>query len=259
VKRLIGIVAAIAAAGACGRPAAPPSTVRIAAAADLRFALDELTAAFKREHRDVDVAVSYGSSGSFFAQLLNRAPFDLFLSADIAYPRQLAERGLTLPGAEFVYAVGRIVVWTQASSPLPLERYGLKALVDPRAGHVAIANPEHAPYGRAAEAAPRAAGVYDRVAPKFVFGENVSQALQFVQSGSADAGIVALSLAVSPTVRDGGRYWEIPPDTYPRIEQGGTILSWAANADAARLFRSFMLTDEGRAVLKRYGFFLPGA
>ena len=259
MKRILAVALLLAAGGACGRHPPARATLRIAAAADLRFALEELVVLFKGAHADVDVTVSYGSSGSFFAQLLNHAPFDLFLSADIGYPRQLAERGLTMPHGEFTYAVGRLVVWTPATSPLQIERDGLHALADSRATHVAIANPEHAPYGRAAEAALRTAGVYDRVAPKLVFGENVSQALQFVQSGSADAAIVALSLALAPTVRDTGRYWEIAMDSYPRMEQGGTILKWAADPDAAQRFRAWIVSDQGRGVLKRYGFFQPGA
>ena len=256
------VVAALAVVWGCGRSTpqggSPPAVVRIAAAADLRFALDELTALFGKEHSNIAVSVSYGSSGTEYAQLLNRAPFDLFLSADVTYPRQLAERGLTLPDAEFTYAVGRIVLWVPAASPVDIAKLGMSALAAPGIAHVAIANPEHAPYGRAAEAAMRSAGVYDLVKPKLVFGENVSQALQFVQSGAADIGIVAFSLALSPTVADAGRFWEVPLDTYPRIEQGGTILQWASNPDAAHSFRSFMLGANGRAVLKRCGFFLPG-
>jgi molybdate transport system substrate-binding protein len=256
------VVTILAVAPACG-PSTPEgrsaqAAVRIAAAADLRFALEELTALFLKEHSDIALTVSYGSSGTEYAQLVNRAPFDLFLSADVAYPRQLAERGLTLPGSEFTYAVGRIVLWVPASSPIDVASLGMSALKEPTIAHVAIASPEHAPYGRAAEAAMRSAGVYDLVKSKLVFGENVSQALQFVQSGSADLGIVALSLALSPTLARAGRFWEVPLDAYPRIEQGGAILQWASNPDAARSFRSFMLGEEGHAVLKRYGFYLPG-
>ena len=260
-KIALPIVLILAFAPGCGRSTPEGSaqaTVRIAAAADLRFALDELTALFLKEHSDIALTVSYGSSGIEYAQLVNRAPFDLFLSADVAYPRQLAERGLTLPGSEFTYAVGRIVVWAPVSSPIDVAGLGMNALKEPTIAHVAIASPEHAPYGRAAEAAMRSAGVYDLVKSKLVFGENVSQALQFVQSGSADLGIVALSLALSPTVARAGRFRELPLDAYPRIEQGGTILQWASNPDAARSFRSFMLSEQGRAVLKRYGFYLPG-
>lgn len=232
--------------------------VRIAAAADLRFALDALLSAFRAEHPDIAVSTSFGSSGMFFAQLVNGAPFDVFLSADAGYPRQLAERGLTLPASEFLYAVGRIVVWTTAGSAVDVERSGLRALASPAVHRVAIANPEHAPYGRAAEAALRAAGLYARVAPKLVLGENVAQALQFVQSGSAEAGIIALSLALSPPVQPTGRYGIVPLDSYPLIEQGGTILRWATDAEAARAFRDFLIGGGGRAILKQYGFFLPG-
>jgi molybdate transport system substrate-binding protein len=228
----------------------------VAAAADLNVALGDLITKFGALH-DVDVSVSYGSSGTFYAQLLNQAPFDLFLSADVAYPNQLASRGLTLPQSEFTYAIGRLVLWAPSSSPLDVEHDGLQALTRASIAHVAVANPEHAPYGRAAVAAMQAAGVYDRVQPKLVLGENVAQAMQFVQSGAADAGIVALSLALAPNVKDKGRRFEIPVSTYPRMEQGGAILKWAADVDAARALRGFLLSADGQAILGRYGFFLP--
>jgi len=230
--------------------------VRVAAAADLNVALGELIARFGASH-DVDVSVSYGSSGTFYAQLLNHAPFDLFFSADLEYPKQLASRGLTMRGTEFTYAVGRLVLWAPLSSSLDVERQGLQALLAPSVAHIAVANPEHAPYGRAAVAAMQAAGVYDGVRPKLVLGENVAQAMQFVQSGAADAGIVALSLALAPNVKEHGRRFEIPLSMYPRMEQGGTILRWAVDPDAARLLRRFVLGADGRAVLERYGFFMP--
>jgi molybdate transport system substrate-binding protein len=234
-------------------------TLRIAAAADLRYALDEVIARFRIEHPDLTVTTTYGSSGTIFAQLVNTAPFDVFLSADISYPRQLAAKGLTLADSEFVYAVGRLVVWVPSSSPLDLQRDGMRVVADARAAHVAIANPDHAPYGVAAVAAMRAASVYEAAKPKLVLGENVSQALQFVQSGAADAGIVALSLALAPAVEQQGRYFVVPLETYPRMEQGGTILRWAASPDAARAFRTFVLSPAARSILKRYGFFLPEA
>jgi molybdate transport system substrate-binding protein len=230
--------------------------VRVAAASDLNAALSDVIARFGGAH-DVDVSVSYGSSGTFYAQLLNQAPFDLFLSADVAYPNQLAARGLTLPQSEFTYAIGRIAVWAPASSPLDLEHDGLQALTPASVVHVAIANPEHAPYGRAAVAAMQAAGVYDRVRPKLVVGENVAQTMQFVQSGAADVGIVALSLALAPNVKGKGRLFEIPTSTYPRLEQGGTILKGAADVDAARALRGFLLSADGQAILKQYGFSVP--
>jgi len=219
-------------------------------------ALSEIITRFGARH-DADVSVSYGSSGTFYAQLLNQAPFDLFLSADVSYPNQLAARGLTLPQSEFTYAIGRLVLWVPSASPLDVEHDGLQALTAASIAHVAIANPEHAPYGRAAVAAMKAAGVYDRVQPTLVLGENVAQAMQFVQSGAADAGIVALSLALAPTIKDKGRRFEIPVSTYPRLEQGGTILKWAADVDAARALRGFLLSADGQAILKQYGFSLP--
>jgi molybdate transport system substrate-binding protein len=230
--------------------------VRVAAAADLNVALGELIARFIQSH-DVDVTVSYGSSGTFYAQLLNQAPFDLFLSADLRYPNELVARGLTQPQTEFTYAVGRLVVWAPAASSLALEHDGLQALTAPSVAHVAIANPEHAPYGRAAIAAMESAGVYDRLRPKLVFGENVAQAMQFAQSGAADAAVVARSLALAPNVKSAGRVFQIPPASYPRMDQGGVILRWAADPDAARAVRGFLLSAEGRAILERSGFALP--
>jgi molybdate transport system substrate-binding protein len=255
---LASLGAALVAAG-CGSSVEPPAArgrVRVAAAADMNVVLSELITRFGGSH-DVDVSVSYGSSGTFYAQLLNQAPFDLFLSADVAYPNQLAARGLTLPRSEFTYAIGRLALWAPPSSPLDVEHDGLQALTHASVAHVAIANPEHAPYGRAAVAAMQAAGVYDRARPKLVVGENVAQAMQFVQSGSADAGIVALSQAFAPAVKGRGRLFEIPASTYPRMEQGGTILKWAADVDAARALRGFLLSADGQAIFTQYGFFLP--
>ncbi len=253
----VGVFAAMLAAACGGRPerrAAAPTTVRVAAAADLRFALDELGARFEAGHPGIAVTPSYGSSGTFFAQLQRGAPFDLFLSADVSYPRQLERGGLVAADGTFTYAVGRLVLWVRRNSPLDVEHRGLQALLDPSVSHIAIANPEHAPYGRAAQAALASAGVLDAVRPRLVLGENVSQALQFVQSGSADAGIVALSLALAPTVADEGRYWEVPLDLYPRMEQGGALLKEAADLGAARRFAEFMQSDPGRAILHRFGF-----
>jgi molybdate transport system substrate-binding protein len=248
-----------AAASAC-QPAPggarPRAAVRVAAAADLNAALDDLAGRFSASH-PVDVVVSYGSSGTFYAQLLNHAPFDLFFSADVEYPRQLAARGLTSPGSDFDYAVGRIVVWVPAASAIEFGADALRAVAGPAVKHIAIANPEHAPYGRAAVAALQHAGVYDDVHAKLVFGENVAQALQFAETGAADAGIVALSLALAPAAKGRGRWAEIPLDAYPRIEQGGVILKWAADLPAARSFREFVLSADGRAILARYGFVLP--
>jgi molybdate transport system substrate-binding protein len=251
-------LAVAAAAAACGTMTLDVGRgrVRVAAAADLKVALGELIARFKASH-DVDVEVSYGSSGTFYAQLLNQAPFDLFLSADLQYPNELVARGLTLPQTEFTYAVGRLVLWAPATSSLTIEHDGFQALLAASVAHVAIANPEHAPYGRAAVAAMQSAGVYDRLQSKLVFGENVAQAMQFAQSGAADAAIVARSLAPAPGVKGPGRVFQILPATYPRMDQGGVILRWAADPDAARALRGFVLSADGRGILERSGFALP--
>jgi molybdate transport system substrate-binding protein len=258
VACLIAVVAAGCGRDERSRPAGGRARVRIAAASDLNAALGDLITTFTAS-RNIDVSVSYGSSGTFYAQLLNRAPFDLFLSADIAYPHQLTARGLTVPGSEFTYANGRIVLWTPASSPLDITHAGLEALTSSRVAHIAIANPAHAPYGRAAVAALTHAGIYDQVRSKLVLGENVAQAMQFVSTGAADAGLVALSLAMAPASRDTGRWFDIPAADYPAIEQGGVILQWASDVDAARAFGAYLTSEPGRAVLKQYGFALPGS
>ena len=143
------------------------------------------------------------------------------------------------------------------ASPLDVERAGLSVVADPRVAHIAIANPAHAPYGRAAEAAMEASHVYATAKPKLVLGENVSQAMQFVQSGAADVGIVAMSLAVAPTAKDAGRFVRVPLELYPRLEQRGVVLA-SADAQAARAFRSYLLGDAAQAVLERYGFLRSG-
>lgn len=263
VWRRLAAALTLALAIGCNRPApleqTPQTrTVRVAAASDLRYAFEGITAQLEQARPDLDLQVAYGSSGTFFAQIVNGAPFDLFMSADIDYPRQLAARGLTMADSEFLYAVGRLVLWVPASSPVDVTS-GLEALADPRVAYLSIANPEHAPYGRAAEAAMRQAKVYDRVKSKIVLGENVSQALQFVQSGAAQAGLVALSLAIAPSVRPTGKFWEIPSTLHPQIDQAGVILKAAGDLEAARAVRAFLIGEGGRATLKQYGFSLPGS
>jgi molybdate transport system substrate-binding protein len=235
----------------------PSPTLTIAAAADLRFTLDDLVKEFEEKNPATRITITYGSSGNFFAQLQNGAPFDLFFSADIAYARKLFEKGL---GADevFLYAIGCIVVWVPKDSPVAVDKLGIKALLEPSIRKIAVANPEHAPYGRAAVAALKALNVYDQVASRLVYGENIAQTAQFVQSGAADISILALSLAVAPQMRDAGRFWQVPVDAYPRIEQGGIILKTTKNLETARAFRDFVLGDHGREVLKSYGFNLPG-
>ena len=229
----------------------------LAAAADLKFALDELASEFQTNRPSVNVRVTYGSSGNFYAQLQNRAPYDLFLSADIAYPRKLAEAGFAEGTNVFLYAVGRIVVWVPKQSSVDVKALGMRALLAPAVKRIAVANPQHAPYGRAAVAAMKSLGIFNEVEPKLVYGENIAQAAKFVQSGAADIGIIALSLAAAPPMREAGRYWEVPPDSYPKIEQGGMIVKGTKQVELARAFREMILGKRGGEVLKRYGFSLP--
>ena len=237
---------------------APPREVRVAAAADLKFALDAVFAATAASTRGIRPSVTYGSSGSFYAQIENGAPYDLFLSADAEYPRRLAANGFG-DGEPFLYAVGRIVLWVPVSSKLDIAGLGLRTLLDPSVRRVAIANPRHAPYGRAAEAAMKSRGVWNGIEGKLVLGENVAQAAQFVQSGVADAGVFALSLALAPQLRPAGRYVEIPLESYPRMEQGGLVLKRARDPAAARALRDALLGAQGRKALGERGFFLPAS
>jgi len=235
---------------------APAQEVRVAAAADLKFALQDVAAQFEKQ-TGTKVDITYGSSGSFVSQLQNGAPFDLFFSADVDYPKRLEEAGLTEPGTLYKYAAGRLAIWTPADGRVEVVRLEWKAvLLDPAVQKISIANPEHAPYGRAAVAALRKAGIYEQVKGKLVYGENISQAAQFVQSGNAQAGIVAMSLAVSPGMKDGKR-WEIPADMYPPIEQAAVILKNAANRNGAHAFLAFVKSKAGRATLGKYGFTFP--
>ena len=247
--------AAVLSAEQGDRCSAGPQTVRIAAASDLRFALDEAVTRLARRIPALYFQVTYGSSGNMHAQLRQRAPYDLYLSADVGYPRDLISQGIGTERDLFSYAVGRIVVWVPRGSNLPIEREGIHALAG--AGRIAIANPRHAPYGRAAEAALRSARIWDNVREHLVLGENVAQAAQFVQSGAAAAGIIAKSLAVAPAMRGLGRVWDIPQDMYPPLRQGGLILPWAVSPKGAARVRDFLLRDEGRALLEAYGFGLP--
>lgn len=229
----------------------------VAAAADLKFALDEIVADFQKTHSNATVKVSYGASGNLFAQIDNGAPFDLFLSADVQLPKKLIEKKLAGEGALFQYAVGHVVLWVGNESKLDVQKRGIEALLDPSVRKIAIANPEHAPYGRAAVAALKSLGVYDQIAGKLVRGENVSQTAQFVQSGAADAGLIALSLARSPKMKDAGRYWEVPASAYPKLEQGGVILSRTREPELARALRDAVTGAHGKEILRRYGFVIP--
>ena len=254
---LLAWLAAVTVTWGAHAQAPDPAVVRVAAAADLKFALDEVMVKFRAGHPRVRVEPTYGSSGNMHAQLQQRAPFDLFLSADIGYPRDLVARGIGTSQDLFAYARGRLVVWMPRQSSLAVERDGLRALSG--AKRIAIANPRHAPYGRAAEAALRSAGIWTTVRGRLVLGENVAQAAQFVERGGADAAIIAKSLAVAPAMRASGRAWDVPETMHPPIEQGGLILPWARSRPQTVQFQQFLLSAEGRTILAAFGFGPPGS
>jgi molybdate transport system substrate-binding protein len=172
------------------------------------------------------------------------------------YPKKLAEAGIAEPGTLLEYAVGRIVIWTPAGAKVDAAKQGWSALLDASVTKIAIANPEHAPYGLAAVSAMQKAGIYEQVKTKLVYGENVSQAAQFVQSGNAQAGIIALSLALTPGMK-AGTTWIIPADTYPPIKQGAVLLKSANSKTAARAFLEFVKSATGREILEKHGFAIP--
>jgi molybdate transport system substrate-binding protein len=231
--------------------------ITVAAAADLQFAMQDVAARFQKETGKT-VKVIYGSSGNFFQQIQNGAPFDMFFSANLDYPKKLEASGLTEPGSYYPYARGKIVIWVPKESKIDLSA-GMQVLLNPAVKKIAIANPQHAPYGQAAVAAMQKENVYEKVKDKFVLGENISQTASFVVSGAADLGIVALSLALSPNMKDKGRYVEIPAGEYPSIEQACVILSSSKNKDTARQFLSFIRTPAIGELLKSYGFDVQSA
>jgi molybdate transport system substrate-binding protein len=233
----------------------PCGTITVAAAADLTYAMNEIAANFEKA-TGCTVRVSSGSSGNFLSQIENGAPFDVFFSADIEYPRKLEAEGLAASGGTYLYAVGKIVLWVRNDSHLDISK-GLAALRGPSVQKIAIANPRHAPYGRAAEQALHNAGEYDAVKDRLVLGENISQAAQFVESGNAGAGILALSLVLSPGLKEKGRFWRIPENSYAPIEQGVVLVRASQNPHGAQAFLDYIKTRATAALLERYGFVLP--
>ncbi|MDO9010493.1 MAG: molybdate ABC transporter substrate-binding protein [Gallionella sp.] len=228
--------------------------ITIAAAADLKFAMDEIVSLFGKAHPAERVATVYGSSGKFHTQIRQGAPYDLYFSADIAYPRALEADGFAASGVQ-AYALGRIVLWRASRT---VKALSLNDLADPAIQRIAIANPRHAPYGKRAEEALRAAAVWDKVEAKLVYGENVAQTAQFVQTGNAQIGLIALSLALSPELSSQGSYTLIPDSLHQPLEQGFVITKRAADNPLAQDFSRFMRSPEVRAIMMRHGFVLPG-
>jgi molybdate transport system substrate-binding protein len=228
----------------------------VAAAADLSAALQEIGDGYEKK-TGVQVKLSFGASGALTQQIQNGAPFDLFFSADMDYPRQLIAASDADGPSLYQYAVGRLVLWVPADSPLDVEHQGMKVLLDPSVKKIAIGNPQHAPYGRAAVAALRHTGMYDQVADRLVLGESISQAAQFVESGNAQVGFVALAHAAAPAMRGKGKYWQVPADFYPPLAQGVVVLSHSQHKKEAGQFLEYFKTKEVAEVLQKYGFTLP--
>lgn len=231
----------------------PAEEVTIAAASDLTYCLQDLNAAFQKSHPDATLKVSTGSSGNFFAEIKNGAPFDIFLSADMNYPRELVKAGLAEEANLVQYAIGRIVLWT-TNEKVDVSK-GLAILRDAEViRKIAIANPEHAPYGRTAKAALEHEKLWEGVEGRIVIGENIAQAAQFVQTGNAEAGIVALSLVLSPKLENVGKYFEIPADSYPPLEQGAIVTKTGARKPTSKAYLDFLRSPEAREIFDRYGF-----
>jgi molybdate transport system substrate-binding protein len=252
-RRILALLAILVAArGLAGEP----RSLSVAAAANLKPAMEEIAARFQASHPGVEVKATFGASGTFLAQIANGAPFDLFLSADAEFPAKAVEQGLT-DGKPFTYAIGKLAVWVPRDSTLDLTGKGLAALADPSVRKIAIGNPELAPYGRAAWAALEVAGLYDRLKDRLVLGQNVNQAAQFAQSGNAQAAFLPLSLVLAPPLSVEGRHWLVPAGSYPAIEQAGVVLKGARQPALAREFAAFLAGDAAREVLARLGYAVP--
>lgn len=235
-------------------PAQAAEKVTIAAAADLKFAMDEIAATFRKAHPGDDVDVIYGSSGKFHTQIQQGAPFDIFFSADVGFARELKAAGQAITEPK-LYAIGRIVLWSAARDASKLT---LADLTDPSIKKIAIANPQHAPYGKRAEEALRAVGLWDTLQDKLVFGENIAQTAQYVQSGAADIGIIALSLAVNEELTSKGGYALIPAEKHSPLEQAYVVTKHGEGNALASTFAAYMATPDARHIMTRYGFVLPG-
>jgi molybdate transport system substrate-binding protein len=238
-------------------PAARAEAVIIAAAADLTYCIEDLNRSYLQSHPGTELKLSTGSSGNFSAQIQNGAPFDVFLSADILYPKNLVSGGFVDQSTLTIYAVGRIVLWTTKPDIVNLDQ-GIEILLDRAAvKKIAIANPEHAPYGRAAKAVLENSGLWTEVQDRLVQGENIAQTAQFVQTGNVDAGFVALSLVLSPNLKNIGRYIEMDPKLYPKLEQAMVLTTSGSKRPVARDYFQFLQSEAARKIFDQYGFNLP--
>ena len=223
----------------------------MAAASDIKFALDSIISVYEKLNTGADINVTYGSSGKFFEQIQQDAPFDMFFSADLDYPKKLLQSGRAISEPQ-LYGIGRIVV---CSKSIQVSNEGIKALLNPAVYKIAIANPAHAPYGKRAVECLQHFKIYEKVKDKLVLGDNISQTAQFITTGAADIGIIALSLALSPAMqREGIMFYLIPENAHAKLEQSFVILKNARDNKTAKSFAEFMKTKEAIAVLKYFGF-----
>jgi molybdate transport system substrate-binding protein len=260
MRRLLSasLIALLALVLAISTPSAEAAghELNVAAAADLSSALQEIAADYEKR-TGISVKISYGASGALTQQIQNGAPFDVFFSADMDYPRQLIASGLAESATLYRYAVGRLVLWVPADSPLDVEHKGMDVLLDPSVKKIAIANPQHAPYGRAAAATLKHYGMYEKVSEQLVLGENISQAAQFAESGNAQVGFVALAHAAAPSMQGKGKYWIVPAEAYPPLDQGVVVISRSPHKEDAAAFIAYIKTAEVAMVLRHYGFTVP--
>jgi molybdate transport system substrate-binding protein len=232
--------------------AAPVDThITVAAAADLHQALDEVVAAYRHDHPDSRIDVTYGSSGNLLTQIEQGAPFEIFFSADSSYPQQLVEHGKA-SGTPVPYALGHLVMW---SASIDMKGVQVADLAQAKFGRIAIANPQHAPYGKRAEQALRAAGIWDQVQSRLVFGDNIAQTAQFAQSGNAQVGLVAESLVMGSSAK--GSFAAVPPSLYEPLKQSFVITRRGAGNALAQDFARYVQSAPAKAILSRYGFELP--
>ena len=247
----------------CAKPAPPPRTVnpatrvRVAAASDLKSCLDALADEFQKDFPNVDLLPTFGASGTLLSQLQAGLETDLFLSADVELARALVAAGRAAEEDLFETGQGRLVLWVRNESPLAVAGKGAEVLLDPGVRRVAIANPQHAPYGRAAKAALESLGASESVEKKLAIGASAAQAAQYVESGAADVGILPLALALGTKLSERGRFWKVPADAHPPIRHGGVIHARVIDREATVAFRDFLLSPRGRAILERYGFEFP--
>lgn len=242
----LGLTLALLFSAGCSRSVPSPS-LTVAAAADLTPAFEELGREFESATKTKVVFV-FGSTGMLTRQIENGAPFDMFAAANVSYIDELDQKGLIIPDSKAIYARGRITLWTTNESPLRLQ--GIVDLARPEVQRIAIANPDHAPYGLAAKQALQSAGVWDQVQPKLVYGDNIRQTLQYAQTGNVEVAIVALSLSV----QSNGRWTVIPEELHQPIDQGLAIMKTSKNEPAARAFAAFISSPQGKAIMKKYGF-----